>query len=184
MSENLPNDEQGKGRPTPSRKEAEAARRAALKAPSDPKAARRAERDRSRAARIKQREALLRGDEKAMPPRDAGPVRRFIRDYVDSRRTLAEYFVIVAMLVLMLGLVRNVQVQILVTIAWMLLLILVVINVAWLLIRLNAELKRRWPDKTERKGSMFYAGMRAMQIRRLRLPPPMVKPGGAPIVRD
>ena len=33
----------------------------------------------------KQREALANGDERYLPARDKGPVRRFVRDYVDSR---------------------------------------------------------------------------------------------------
>jgi hypothetical protein len=46
---------------------------------------------------------------------------------------------------------------------------------AWVLISLNRTLKERWPEKEDRKGSMLYAGMRQLQIRKLRVPPPRVK---------
>ena len=50
-----------------------------------------------------------------------------------------------------------------------------------LLIRLSSLLKKQFPDPADRKGAMFYGGMRALQIRRLRLPPPKVRPGGRPV---
>jgi len=171
----------GKGRPTPTRKEAEAARRAALKGPSDPKARRKQEREQSRQARIAAREALVAGDERALPPRDAGPVRRAVRDYIDGRRTLAEYFIPVAVVVLVVGLFRNPQIQVIVSFIWFLMLLLLVVDMTILLIRLSSLLKKQFPDPADRKGAMFYGGMRALQIRRLRLPPPKVRPGGRPV---
>ncbi len=48
-----PAPQQAKGRPTPTRKEAEAARKAALTAPSDPKAARKADKDAQRAGALR-----------------------------------------------------------------------------------------------------------------------------------
>ena len=54
----------GKGRPTPSRKEAEAARKQSLRVPKDPKAAKKAARERDREARSQQRAALMAGDER------------------------------------------------------------------------------------------------------------------------
>lgn len=40
----------------------------------------------------RQREAMASGDERYLPVRDKGPVRRFARDYVDSRWCVAEFF--------------------------------------------------------------------------------------------
>ena len=101
----------GKGRPTPSRKEAEAARKQSLKLPKDPKAARRAARERDRDASAQQRAALMAGDERALPARDQGPVKRYVRDFVDSRFTIAEYFIFVALAVLVFGFIPNPVVQ-------------------------------------------------------------------------
>jgi hypothetical protein len=171
----------GKGRPTPTRREAEAARRQALKGPTDPKARRKLEREHARQERLAAREALMAGDERALPPRDAGPVRRYVRDYIDGRRTLAEFFIPVAVVVLVVGLFRNPQIQSIVSLTWFLMLALLVVDMTVLLVRLSGKLKKEFPEPSERKGARFYAAMRALQIRRLRLPPPKVKPGGRPV---
>jgi len=171
----------GKGRPTPTRKEAEAARRQALKGPADPKARRKLEREQSRQQRLAAREALMAGDERALPARDAGPVKRTVRDYVDGRRTLAEYFIPIAVVVLIVGLFRNPQIQVIVSFIWFLMLLLLVVDMTILLVRLSSLLKKQFPDASDRKGALFYGGMRSLQIRRLRLPPPKVRPGGRPV---
>lgn len=177
----VPAEQAGKGRPTPTRKEAEEARRQALKGPTDPKSRRKLEREQQREARLAAREALMAGDERALPPRDAGPVKKFVRDYIDRRRTLAEFFIPLAVVVLIVGLFRNPQIQVIVSFIWFLMLALLVVDMTILLVRLNAQLKKEFPDPAERKGAMFYGGMRALQIRRLRLPPPKVRPGGRPV---
>ncbi|NQU37203.1 MAG: DUF3043 domain-containing protein [Actinobacteria bacterium] len=182
-----------KGRPTPTRKEAEAARKASMKTGivppksspkgggGDKKADRAAQREYARDQRIKAREGMQRGDQRYLPARDQGPVRMAVRDYIDSRRTVAEFFVPVAVVVLILGLMRNSQLQALVTLVWMLIIIVVVTDTGIMLVRMNGKLREQFPDKAERKGVNFYATMRAMQIRRLRLPPPRFKAGGTPV---
>jgi hypothetical protein len=167
----------GKGRPTPSRKEAEAARKQSLKLPKDPKAAKKAARERDREARAQQRAALMAGDERALPARDQGPVKRYVRDFVDSRFTIAEYFIFVALAVLVLGFIPNPVVQLAVSISWMALIALVAFDEIFLLVRLNSALRKRFPDKAERKGALWYAGLRTLQLRRFRLPPPRVRRG-------
>ncbi|TAK71034.1 MAG: DUF3043 domain-containing protein [Actinomycetota bacterium] len=170
-----------KGRPTPSRKEAEAARRHAIKVPADPKAARRAARERDRAARVAARAALAAGDERALPARDRGPVRAFARDFVDSRRTLAEFFIILAVVVLVLNFIRLPGLQAFVTLIWFVMTAVIVIDTAILLFRMSRAMKAQWPDPKDRKGTLLYAGMRCLQFRRLRLPPPRFRPGGRPV---
>lgn len=171
----------GKGRPTRTRKEAEEARRQALKGPSDPKARRRLERERARAERMAAREALMAGDERHLPARDAGPVRKYVRDYVDSRWTLAEFFIPIAIVVLFASLFTTPQVQMAVSYAWFLLLILLLVDMTILTLRLRGKLSAQFPNADERRGALFYGAMRSMQIRRLRLPPPKFKPGGKPV---
>lgn len=171
----------GKGRPTPTRREAEAARRQSLKGPANPKERRKLEREQTRQQRIAAREALVAGDERALPPRDAGPVKKHVRNYIDGRRTLAEFFIPLAVVVLVVGLFRNPQIQVLVSYIWFLMLALLVVDMTVLLVRLSGQLKREFPEAADRKGAVFYGAMRAMQIRRLRLPPPRVKAGGRPV---
>ncbi|AOZ72697.1 hypothetical protein BK816_04825 [Boudabousia tangfeifanii] len=93
-----------KGRPTPKRKEAEAARRNPI-VPADRKAAKARskelkaqERARRDAEFMRQQQAMRDGDERYMPAREKGPARRYIRDYTDSRWTLSEFVMPVALI--------------------------------------------------------------------------------------
>jgi len=164
-----------KGRPTPSRRDAEAARKEARHIPSDPKAAKRAQKDRAKRERSEARAGLMAGDERYLPPRDQGPVRAYIRDYVDSRRRISEYFIFIALGILIAGFIPNPQIQVWISTLWFITTGFVALDMVITLVRLNSKLKERWPDKADRKGGMFYAGMRSLQIRKLRIPPPRVK---------
>lgn len=53
----------------------------------------------------------MRGEESAMPPRDRGQVKRFVRNYVDSRRSIGEYFLPIVMLVLILTIIPIAYIQ-------------------------------------------------------------------------
>ena len=89
-----------KGRPTPKRKEAEAARKVSSLAPASTKAEKQRAKDAAKSARVAQRAAYMRGDESALPLRDKGPVKKFVRNYVDARRSIGEYFLPVIFIVL------------------------------------------------------------------------------------
>ncbi len=171
-----------KGRPTPKRKDAQTARKEQLKANTTTKAGKAAEKARVKAERVKNRQAMLRGDENALPARDQGPVKAAVRDFVDRRRTIAEFFVPIAVVVLLTAMTRNPRIQGLGTLLFMVILVAVVLNVTYLLFRLNRELAAKFPDKSERKGVNFYAVMRIVQLRPLRLPKPKIKAGGAPVI--
>jgi hypothetical protein len=173
--------ETGKGRPTPKRKDSESARKQGITVPKDPKAARKAARDRDREARSIARAGLMSGDTKYFPVRDAGPVRAQVRDYIDSRRTVGELFVPVAFIVLLLGLVKNPTLQKIVVYVWTVVLILVVLDTILVGILLTSSLKKSFPTKSERKGSVSYGVLRALQMRRFRIPPPRLRAGGKPV---
>ncbi|CAB4651414.1 unannotated protein [freshwater metagenome] len=173
--------ESGKGRPTPKRKEAESARKQGISVPKDPKAARKAARDRDREARAKSRAGLMAGDPAFFPRRDAGPVKAQVRDYIDRRRTVGEFFVPFAFVVLLLGLVNNPTVQTTVVYVWTSVLLLVVLDTILVGILLGRSLRKDYPEKSDRKGAVSYGVLRALQLRRFRIPPPRIKAGGAPI---
>lgn len=118
---------------------------------------------------------MMRGDERYLPARDRGPVREFARDWVDSRRLLSEFFVVIALGILFAGFLPNPQLQASISMVWFGITAIVAIEMTWNLMRLNRELKQRWPNAADRKGTMFYAGMRALQIRKLRVPAPQVQ---------
>ena len=85
----------GKGRPTPSRAAAEAARRRPL-VPGDRREAARGERERVRGERARARAGAAAGDERYLGVRDRGPVRRLVRDVVDARHNIGENVLLVA----------------------------------------------------------------------------------------
>lgn len=172
-----------KGRPTPSRKEAEAARKQQLRIPKDPKAAKKAARERDRAERARQRAGMMAGEERYLPPRDQGPAKAFTRDFVDARFTVAEFFIFVAIAVLVLGFVQVPAVQSFVSLAFFAFTAVIAVDTVILLVSLNRRAAREFPDKASRKGITLYAVLRALQLRRLRVPPPRVRRGGRPIER-
>ncbi|WP_020573316.1 DUF3043 domain-containing protein [Actinopolymorpha alba] len=166
----------GKGRPTPKRRDAEQARKARVSAPRDRKEALRQQREKSRAERLKVQQAMATGDERYLPARDKGPIRRFVRDFIDARRTPAEYL-LPYFLVLFFAMTINVPlIRTVGTLMWILAIVIVPIDLIFLARRLKKELRERFPNESHR-GAVSYGVMRATQIRRLRLPKPQVKPG-------
>ena len=166
-----------KGRPTPKRSEAERARRQSLAAPKSSKEARRRARDRARQQRLEQRQALLTGDSAKLPPRDAGPVRKFVRDYVDARLCAAEFFLVIAAVMIVMLFIPNPAVYNLMSLIYLAGLVIIIGDSIWLGFGLRRELRRRFPDKEHRRGAVAYGLMRSMQMRRLRLPRPQVERG-------
>lgn len=179
----------GKGRPTPKRREAERRRRTYVQAPQDRKQAARMMRERQATERQTQSRALRSGDESKLPARDAGPVRRLVRDVVDSRRGVGGYFLFTTLGVLVVQILLQVatsrqyltsaasaQIQVGLMYVWYALIVLVAVDSFFLVRRMNRIVRERHPDHTER-GLAMYAVMRSLQIRRLRLPKPKVGPG-------
>jgi hypothetical protein len=171
-----------KGHATPTRREAEAARKQQLKIPKDPKEAKKAARERDRDERTRTRALMMAGDDRYLPARDQGASRAFARDFVDSRFTMAEFFIFIAIGVLVLGFIRNPIVQTGVSIAFFAFTALIAVDTIVLLTQLSLRAKKAFPNASDRKGIMLYAAMRTLQLRRLRLPPPKVRRGGAPVL--
>ena len=170
----------GKGRPTPSRKEAEAARRERAKPVLDRRAAARADRAQTREERLKARQALVSGDERALPARDRGPVRRFARDYVDAHRTAGE-FMLPAMVLLVplsfgINVISSVTIKSYVVLGTYLFMIIILGGTVVLARQVKREAAGRFPD-AEVRGAGMYAALRSVQPRRWRLPKARVKPG-------
>ncbi|MFY4720595.1 DUF3043 domain-containing protein [Streptomyces sp. LaBMicrA B280] len=168
-----------KGRPTPKRSEAQSQRRSVAHTPTTRKDASKRQREDRRQALQKQREALAGGDERYLPARDKGPVRRFARDWVDSRFNVAEFFLPLAIVILVLSVVRVPAIQNIALLLWALVIVLIVVDAAVSGFRLKKRLKERFPDGNTR-GAVPYALMRSLQMRRLRLPKPQVKRGERP----
>ncbi|MGQ4516177.1 DUF3043 domain-containing protein [Streptomyces sp. 8L] len=165
-----------KGRPTPKRSDAQSQRRRAVTPPADRKTAVKRQRETRRADMARQREALNNGDERFLPARDKGPVRRFARNYVDARFCAAEFFLPSAVVILVLTMVRVAALQNIALLLWLLVIIAMVVDSVFLGLRLKKQLAIRFPNEPTR-GVVMYGLMRTLQIRKLRLPKPQVKRG-------
>lgn len=168
-----------KNRPTPRRRDQEAANRRPL-VPVDRKAAARSDKLKRREALARQRTAMMTGDESGLPQRDKGPVKRYVRDYVDARFSIGEIMLPVMLIVLLLSLVREVWAQTAVFVGVYGLLLLAIGDSALMWRRLRHRLVAKF-GAAEVKGLTMYAVMRAFQVRRTRLPRPQVKRGEHPV---
>jgi hypothetical protein len=172
----------GKGRPTPSRREAEGRKRGP--APPPPRTQREALRrmreskEERRNAAAERRERMMAGEEKYLLPRDRGPVKAYARDLVDSRRNIAGLFMPLALLVIVVILVPSPAMQQYVSLVSMAMLITMIIEGVLLGRIVNRRVRERFPGASEAgTGLGFYAMTRATQLRRLRVPKPRVGRG-------
>lgn len=184
-----------KGRPTPKRSEAAKKRGPVAPAPQTSAEARRrrkelrgpkltgeerkAERLARRAEMADRREKMMSGDDAYLLPRDKGPVRRYVRNIVDSRRNLLGLFMpaALAMIVFMMALPSLKFQQIM---SYTMLALVVVMAVDGLLIgrKVNHMVDEKFPGNTESGWKLgFYAASRASQLRRMRAPRPAVNRG-------
>jgi Protein of unknown function (DUF3043) len=179
-------DPAGKGRSTPTRREAETARKERVKPPLDRRAAARAERAAAAADRAKGRSGQATGNQRFMLARDRGPVRAFVRDYVDARLTAGQYLMpaIVVFLVISIALSHPslVGIRYYAIVAFYVFVIYVAIDTILLTARIKRIAAERFPNEST-QGVGFYGAMRALQIRRLRQPKPTFKRGQQPTAR-
>jgi Protein of unknown function (DUF3043) len=181
--------EAGKGRPTPKRNAAEANRyrtvtgsttsgRGRTAAPDPKRKLTPEEKAKAREDRNKQLQAMRRGEDWALGPRDRGPAKRLARDYVDAHRRPMEFYMY-ALIVLVIALFTGKSDSALASyMQYFLILIIVIIAVDAIFLRraVLRVVKERLPDESTR-GLAFYAIMRGLQLRRFRTPTPRVKPG-------
>ncbi|MGI8612880.1 MAG: DUF3043 domain-containing protein [Nocardioidaceae bacterium] len=163
---------QGKGRPTPKRRDAQAYRKQRMTPPKTRKEASQQLRKRRYEERMKTQSALRTGEDRYLPARDQGKVRRFCRDLVDARFSVAEFLLPLLVLIVVLGFAgTNLQ-----GLAWLVTIIATIGDTVWLTIKTRRELSRRFPGDSTR-GAILYTLLRSSQLRRLRLPKPQVRRG-------
>lgn len=180
-----------KGRPTPKRTSskrrgpiapapataAEARKRRKELRKSMTKEERAAEKDRRRAALATRRERMMEGDEAYLLPRDKGPVRRYARDVVDSRRNILGFFMPAALGLIFFSMALP-QLQYYMSPAMLLIMLIMGIDAILLARKVNKAVDAKFPDNTETHWKLgVYAAGRATQIRRMRTPRPRVALG-------
>ena len=168
----------GKGHATPTRKEKEAARKQPLVS-SDRAAAKRNARAQMQIEREKARVGMANGDEKYLPARDRGPQKRYVRDYVDARFSFGELLIPFMFAVIILTFFPQPEVQTIGIFALWGFFLIAVVDVVILGFLLNRKLAAKFgAGKVEKVR--WYAAMRALQLRLMRLPKPQVKRGAYP----
>ena len=184
-----------KGRPTPKRSEAARKRgpvapapmtaaearkrRKELGGPKLSKEERKAEKLTRRAAMSERREKMMAGDDAYLLPRDKGPVRRYVRDIVDSRRNVLGLFMPAALaLVFVMLSVPSLKVQQMLSPAMLALVLIMAIDGVMVGRRVNKAVDAKFPDNVESGWKLgIYAASRASQLRRMRAPRPQVDRG-------
>ena len=170
-------DPSGKGRPTPTRKDAEAARKKRMTTPVSRKDQMRSQRDNRQRQRDRARDAMKTGgDDAHLPLRERGPVRRFCRDYVDRRFNMAEFLLPILIVILTFSFISASWAVMAVFVVWTVTIFGTIIDEFVMVRGLKKKLAERFPDES-RKGAVPYSVLRTTQLRRFRLPKPQIKRG-------
>ena len=174
----------GKGHATPSRKERGAANKRPL-VPDDRRAAAKANRAALAADRERARIGMASGDERYLPRRDRGPQRKFVRDYVDARWNIGELMVPLMLIVIVMTFADTVYVSGLSlaelgVISMWAFIILVFIDGYVLNFLIRRRVKQKFGVENVERGLGWYAAMRALQLRPMRMPKPQVRRGQSP----
>ncbi len=181
-----------KGRPTPKRNESTKRRGPIAPAPATAAEARKrrkelrstmtkeekkADKLKRRAEMGQRRERMMAGEEAYLLPRDQGPIRRYARDIVDSRRNVLGLFMPSALLLLFIMLAMP-RIQILISPAMLLLMLIMFVDAIFLARKVNKAVDAKFPENTETHFKIgMYAASRASQMRRMRAPRPAVSLG-------
>jgi hypothetical protein len=125
-----------------------------------------------REERAHRMDAMKRGEESALPARDRGPVRRHVRELIDSRRNVAEFFLPVLFVILVLAGIP--AVARLLFYVWVFMFLALVADSLLLRRTILRSVGERFPGEST-KGIVWYGLMRALQVRPLRLPKPTAR---------
>ena len=188
----------GKGKPTPKRRDQERARgvrSGPVTAPLTRKEAkerrkaaqatmtkdeRRAAKADERAAREERRQLMMAGDDRYVLARDRGEVRRFARDWVDTHRRIINWFMPLALFVIIFQLIPDPALLAYSQTLFLLLIVVVIVDGIFLGRAVNRAVRDRFPGTDDTGFGMgWYAVMRGTQPRMLRTPKPRVRPGDA-----
>lgn len=189
-----------KGRPTPTRREQEIAagvirdpnaappaqaaqRRKELKksmSKEEWKAYKRKEREENRERNRQYQERMNAGDERYLPQNDRGPERRYVRDWVDSRRFVNNFVMPIALgllVVMVIGTFAPLIANVL-SIAAMAVILIFFIEGVIIGRGANKAVRAKFPETTATGfGLGMYAYSRATQLRNWRTPKPQVEIG-------
>ena len=112
--------------------------------------------------------------------RDRGPQKRYVRDYVDARFSVGELLIPLMFVVIILTFFPQPEVQAIGLVALWAFFLVAVIDVVVLGFIVKRKIAAKFgADRIEKVR--WYAAMRALQLRLMRLPKPQVKRGQFPV---
>lgn len=157
-----------KGKATPTRKEAEAARIKQIHPPTDKKT-----------AKAKARQATVSERDRQLSLIERTPGRTLMRDFIDSRFSVGEYSLPVILVLIVITFIFSSRFQWLqqplLYLTWLVLIALVVDTFVWWS-RFKKLAKERIPNENLR-GLLYYGFNRSTGLRRFRTPAPRVDRG-------
>jgi len=166
----------GKGKATPSRKQQEAANRRPLVGDKS-KEGRAAQKERLAQERRIAREGMMRGEDKYLPIKDRGPQKRLARDVVDARFTAGEAVMPAMILFLITSVIDIFMIQLIAVVSMWGLFVVVIVDAYVIGRKVKQVVGAKYGEATLERGLAWYAGMRSIQLRPMRLPKPQVKRG-------
>jgi hypothetical protein len=164
----------GKGRPTPPRKQQQQARKKPIVGDRS-KEAKEAQKAKVREERQRARDGMMAGDERYLTLRDKGPQRRLARDVVDARFTAGELVLPLLFVVVLTTFIDSYELQLFSLFGmWG---IFAVVGVDAFVVGRSAKrkIKHKFGEDKLESGIAWYAAMRSIQMRSLRIPKPQVK---------
>jgi hypothetical protein len=169
----------GKGRPTPKRSEQQRRRTGPVGPPPQTrKEAVRRQREQMKEQRRTARSGAASGDERFMFARDAGPVRRMVRDIVDARRSVGVLLLPLALVLVTAQLFGEERVTNFAISLWMTGVLLMVVDVVFLSVVIRRRVRAAFPEERKMLRHVLYGLLRSTVFRRWRMPPPAVAPPG------
>ncbi|MCL2482581.1 MAG: DUF3043 domain-containing protein [Propionibacteriaceae bacterium] len=154
--------------PTPTRRQAEQARRDRLQPVLTRKQ-----------SKVREREARYKAQNEAMAKNHARPHNVLIRDWIDGRWNITEFILPVMLVVFAVAIGGTYFLPAMTLVApyimWGVIGVLI-LDIALMWLGLRKHLKTYFPDEPL-KGKLSYALSRSMMMRRTRVPPPRVKRG-------
>ena len=108
--------------------------------------------------------------------RDRGPAKRFVRNYIDSRRNIGEFFLPVVASVLVLSVIHNKFISLIAILLMYAAMLYTVVSGVFMSRKIRKEVSARFPGEST-KGVGMYGWLRSTQMRRMRAPAPQVQRG-------
>ncbi|MDA8777110.1 DUF3043 domain-containing protein [Pontimonas sp.] len=168
-------DAHGKGRPTPRRRDREAELKRPLVSNNRKEARARVSKERERA-----RIGLANGEEKFLPLRDKGPQKKWVRDYVDARWNFGEFLIPIMFAVIIATFLPSIEAQFIAIIVLWAFFLITIVDAFFVGNAVRKGLRAKFGEDKVQTGVRWYAAMRALQMRGLRLPKAQVKRGEKP----